>query len=62
MDALEKAIVLIDATRNELALGTKHYKDGKLLTTPLEILGALRDGGLMIEPTPNRQHLFGVKQ
>ena len=62
MDTLEKALLIIDAAKNELAMGTKHYKKGKLLTTPLEIIQALRDGGLTIEPTPDRQHLFGVKR
>jgi hypothetical protein len=58
MDTTEKALLIIEAVRNELELGTKHYRNGKLLARPVEILEALRDGKLVIEPTPERRHLF----
>jgi len=61
MNTMEKAILIIESTKGELALGTRHYSDGKLLTTPLEIITALRDGKLIIEPTPERQWLFNKK-
>ena len=59
MDALEKAIMIISATKNELALGTKHYtKGGTLLTEARDIIIALKNNDLVIEPTPERQYLF----
>lgn len=61
--AMEKAFLIIDAVKGELALGTKHYRtsDGSLLYSPLDIILAMKDSDLTIEPTPERQHLFKVK-
>lgn len=60
MNTLEKAELLISATYNELLLGTKHYRKStmKSLTSVKEILIALADNDLIINPTPERQHLF----
>jgi len=58
VEALEKAILIIDAVKGELALGTKYYSGDRLLTTPLGIVTAMKEGNLIIEPTPERQHLF----
>jgi len=58
-EPLEKAILIIDAVKGELALGTKHYSGDRLLTTPLEIITAMKENKLIIEPTPERRWLFG---
>lgn len=57
---ISKALLVIDAVKNELAMGTKHYRASTMqpLSTELEILKALYDKDLMIEPTPERQGLF----
>lgn len=54
------ALFLIEAIKNELAMGTKHYNtEGKLLTTPLDIVTCMLDEGrVTIEPTPDRAHGF----
>jgi len=58
LDSYCKALLIIGSIDNELALGTKHYSDGKLLTTKLEILEAMKAGTLVIEPSPERKHIF----
>lgn len=59
-DIRRKAILLLDAVRTELALGTKHYdKNGKLLSTDKEIIECmLTEGGVNIEPAEERKHIF----
>ena len=61
--ALEKAFLIIDAVEGELVLGTKHYRtsDGHPLYAPLDIIMALKENDLTIEPTPERKRLFGGK-
>lgn len=61
MDVYEKAKLLISATQGELLLGTKHYRKStmQLLVSPREILIALSDNDLIIEPVPERRALFG---
>ena len=60
MTVYEKAKLLISATTNELLLGTKHYREstGQPLFSVKEILIAMKDKDLIIEPTPERQHIF----
>jgi len=57
-EAVNRAQLIIDAVKNELALGTKHYskKSNKPLETPLEIITAMRDNDLIIEPHPLRRY------
>ncbi len=61
MEALDEAFLIIDAVKNEITLGTKHFRtsDGKPLYTPLDVIVAMKDNDLTIEPTSERQHLFG---
>lgn len=60
VDILLKAVLIIDSTKNELALGTKHFRKSTMqqLTEPKQILLALIEEDLIIEPSPERQHLF----
>lgn len=60
MDVHGKAMLIISATYNELLLGTKHYRASTMqpLTSVKEILKALSDNDLIIEPVPERQHIF----
>lgn len=56
-----QALVIIAAVRNELKLGTKHYDKRRpdvVLTDEKEILQALVDGHLLIEPVPARRRIF----
>lgn len=64
MDVYEKAQLLISATQNELLLGTKHYRASTMqpLTSTREILKALSEQDLIIEPKAERQHLFEQAQ
>jgi len=59
-DTLAKALLIIESTKNELALGTKHFRKSTMqrLTEPKQILMALMNKDLIIEPSPERQHLF----
>ena len=59
-DILENAMLIVESTKNELALGTKHYRRSTMqrLTEPKQILLALKENDLIIEPSPERQHLF----
>ncbi len=47
-----QAVLMINAVRNELSAGTRHYnKAGKLLETEREILECmLEEGGVVFEP------------
>ena len=60
MNAHEKAVLLISATQNELTLGTNFYKKSTMqpLISVREILVALRNNNLIVEPIPKRQHIF----
>jgi hypothetical protein len=52
-------LMLIQAIRNELRMGTKHYTaSGKPIKTPAEILLALKTNDLVFEPSPERRQLF----
>lgn len=56
-----EAWTVIEAVRNELKLGTKHYDKRRpdvVLTDEREILQALVDGNLLIEPVPARRGIF----
>ena len=59
-DILENAMLIVESTKNELALGTKHYRRSTMqrLIEPKQIVLALMDDDLIIEPSPERQHLF----
>jgi len=55
-----KAILIVEAIYGELSLGTKHYSraTGEMITSPIEIIRAMKDSDLIFEPTPERQWLF----
>lgn len=54
----DKAVLVIQCVRGELKLGTKHYVDGVYTEDVVKIIEGMRDGSLIIEPTPERQHIF----
>jgi len=49
---IQKAAMLINGIRSELACGTEHYnKDGKKLTSEKEILECLlKEGSVVVKP------------
>lgn len=54
---IDAALALMAEARDALENGTKHYRvsDGELLTTPYDIIRALKDEG-QIEFVPQNNH------
>lgn len=59
-EQMDKALLIIEAVKGELALGTKHYRrnGGQQLITLPEIITAMRDNNLIFEPVPERRWLY----
>lgn len=55
-----KALMIIGAVYNEIALGTKHYSKstGTRLLTPVQIITAMKENDLVFEPRADRKALF----
>ena len=63
MNPHEEAVHLILSIKNELLLGTKHFdKDDTTteITDVKTILELLQADRLLVQPTPERRHLFEV--
>ena len=59
MNSIQEALMVIEAVKNEIRMGTRHYTaSGKLLTKPKDIIQAMKNSDLVVEPVQGRRYLF----